>query len=147
MPHSGTAINTSDFDSEDSGFESQWGNYYIIWSQSSCGSSFPLLTGRLWVRTPLGPQKSVGRSDWEQNYQNANEVLVEGYLISNQRVAGSNPVIRQIVVFIIFRYSYKKHSEDAKNKISESKKKNMGKGQNNSQYGTCWITNDIENKK
>jgi len=27
------------------------------------------------------------------------------------------------------------------------KKKNMGKGQNNSQYGTCWITNDIENKK
>jgi hypothetical protein len=31
--------------------------------------------------------------------------------------------------------------------MSESKKKNMGKGQNNSQYGTCWITNDIENKK
>lgn len=40
----------------------------------------------------------------------------------------------------------KKHSDDTKQKISESKK-GTGKGYNNSQYGTCWITNGTENKK
>ena len=38
----------------------------------------------------------------------------------------------------------KKHSEESKKKMSESSK---GKGINNSQFGTCWITNEKENKK
>jgi hypothetical protein len=39
-----------------------------------------------------------------------------------------------------------KHSEQTKEKMSNAKK---GKGiaQTNSQYGTCWITNEIESKK
>jgi hypothetical protein len=40
----------------------------------------------------------------------------------------------------------KKHKESSKKLIGEKSSINQ-KGKNNSQYGTCWITNDIENKK
>lgn len=40
----------------------------------------------------------------------------------------------------------KSHSEDSKQKISESRK-GIGSGSTNSQYGTCWITKDGLNKK
>jgi len=43
-------------------------------------------------------------------------------------------------------FTGRKHSEESKQKISETKK-GKGKGTNNSQYGSCWITNDIESKK
>ena len=38
------------------------------------------------------------------------------------------------------------HSEETKKLMSESSK-GTGIGETNSQYGTCWITNDIEDKK
>ena len=40
----------------------------------------------------------------------------------------------------------KKHSDESKTLISE-KMKGIGVGENNSQYGTCWITKDGTNKK
>lgn len=40
----------------------------------------------------------------------------------------------------------KTHSKETKKKMSESKKGKVN-GNKNSQYGTMWITNDIENKK
>jgi hypothetical protein len=40
----------------------------------------------------------------------------------------------------------KKHSDETKQKMSEAKK-GFGIGENNSQYGTCWITKDGTNKK
>jgi len=40
----------------------------------------------------------------------------------------------------------KTHKEETKQKISKSKKE-TGVGEDNSQFGTCWITNGIENKK
>lgn len=43
-------------------------------------------------------------------------------------------------------FTGKKHSEEAKKKMSESSKE-RGKGKSNSQSGTCWITNEVENKK
>jgi hypothetical protein len=50
----------------------------------------------------------------------------------------------------IFKYvdywTGRKHREDTKNKIGEKNSKNQ-KGIKNSQYGTMWITNGIENKK
>ncbi len=38
------------------------------------------------------------------------------------------------------------HTDEIKKQISETKK-GTGTGETNSQYGTCWITNGIENKK
>ena len=40
----------------------------------------------------------------------------------------------------------KNHSNESKNKTSETMK-GYGSGSTNSQYGTCWITKDGENKK
>lgn len=43
-------------------------------------------------------------------------------------------------------FTGKKHSEETKKKISD-KAKGRTKGEDNSQYGTCWITKDGLNKK
>lgn len=43
-------------------------------------------------------------------------------------------------------WSGKKHSNESKDKIAKSKA-GQGAGETNSQYGTCWITKDGENKK
>lgn len=40
----------------------------------------------------------------------------------------------------------RKHTDESKKKMSESSK-GIGKGNKNSQYGTCWITKDNINKK
>jgi hypothetical protein len=40
----------------------------------------------------------------------------------------------------------KKHKESSKKLIGQKNSKNQ-KGEKNSQYGTCWITNEFENKK
>jgi len=47
---------------------------------------------------------------------------------------------------INYDWNGKTHSDDAKQKMSETKK-GTGVGETNSQYGTCWITKDGLNKK
>jgi hypothetical protein len=46
----------------------------------------------------------------------------------------------------IYNWTGKKHSEETKKKMSNSSKGAV-RGEKNSQYGTCWITKDKENKK
>ena len=43
-------------------------------------------------------------------------------------------------------FSGKSHTEESKRLMSESSK-NRGLAEENSQFGTCWITNGTENKK
>lgn len=43
-------------------------------------------------------------------------------------------------------FTGKKHTEETKQRMSKSKK-GQGKGSKNSQYGTCWMTKDSENRK
>ncbi len=45
-----------------------------------------------------------------------------------------------------FDWNGRKHSEETK-EILKEKKKGTGMKESNSQYGTCWITNGVENKK
>lgn len=46
----------------------------------------------------------------------------------------------------VLNWSGKSHTEETKKKISKTNSIKQ-KGSNNSQYGKCWITNDIENQK
>ena len=47
-----------------------------------------------------------------------------------------------------FMWKNRKHSEETKLKMKKSKQENHPKlGEKNSQYGTCWIHNNKENKK
>jgi len=48
--------------------------------------------------------------------------------------------------FIPYNWSGRKHTEETITKMQESKK-GQGIGDKNSQYGKCWITNEIESKK
>ena len=51
-------------------------------------------------------------------------------------------------MFEVNGFEGKSHTEETKRKISEATKGvSKGKGETNSQYGTCWITKDGENKK
>lgn len=57
-------------------------------------------------------------------------------------------ILNGVVTPINERYNWngKNHSEESKQLMSETSK-GMGKGEANSQYGTCWITKDGINKK
>lgn len=72
-------------------------------------------------------RSNFGKKTSERNYCRAN---------NNELGFQKNP----------FNWSGLTHSDATKKKISQSKKGN-GTKENNSQFGTCWITNGVENKK
>lgn len=71
--------------------------------------------------------------EWSKNYKKrVSDGLKKAYKNGNKKVCKS--------------FKDKKHTEDAKNKISLANK-NKGKGDKNSQFNTMWITNGKINKK
>jgi hypothetical protein len=77
------------------------------------------------------------------------------HILSNRmKEIWKTPVLReQLILSLKNRYrdlpgtfSGKRHSEASIEKMRQSKK-NQGKGIENSQYGTCWITDEYSNKK
>lgn len=65
-------------------------------------------------------------------------------------LAGNISKIKKVGIFDInfikYDWNGKQHTEETKNKISQSLK-NKGCGETNNSFGTCWIMNDIENKR
>jgi hypothetical protein len=73
--------------------------------------------------------------EWVENFKkNCSNALKKTY----------NEGIRKKTYF--YDWKNKKHSEDTKEKMKELMK-GKGIGNKNSQYGTCWITNGVVNKK
>jgi len=82
---------------------------------------------------------------------NFKSVIVTNYynsLTDDEKIKRSKKIIKahKLIGFDYANFKDKKHSEETKNLISEIKR-GTGKGKTNSQYGTCWITKDGENKK
>jgi group I intron endonuclease len=74
---------------------------------------------------------------WKNNdYRNKIIEVIRNTMINNHRLGKIK----------YDTFTGKKHTEISKRKMSDSKK-GRGIGENNSQFGTMWITNGIENKK
>jgi len=89
--------------------------------------------------------------EWKRNYSEKLSTSIKAVkekLTDKQREEIGKKVREGLkkVNFNHATFKGKKHSEKSKKKISESKK-GKDKGLNNSQYGTCWITNEKQNKK
>lgn len=65
---------------------------------------------------------------------------------SKNKKTMSDPEIKTRALVGFSKYRGTRHTEDTKKKIGSSNSVSQ-KGSSNSQYGTCWITNEKENKK
>lgn len=82
--------------------------------------------------------------------------LWEGILSNRVNVKDNNGNIYNVSIYderyisgkLKYIWTGRKHSDETINKIKETKQKlHLQAGEKNSQYGTCWIHNNTENKK
>jgi hypothetical protein len=99
-----------------------------------------------------GGSGGFSKEDWEKGQKVVSALLKERWKDSEYREKMIR--VRQEGIRRLHRegkvkydnFKGKKHTPETKEKMSQSHK-DKGKGSNNSQYGTCWITNEIESKK
>jgi hypothetical protein len=87
------------------------------------------------------------KSNRKQKFLKENEpgwIEKKGSKIREKLIEAYNDGKREKKYF--YDWSDKKHNDETKNKISNSKK-GAGMGSENSQFGTCWITKNGINKK
>ena len=77
-----------------------------------------------------------------------NDLVFRENISKNRSKLSKQAICDGTIISINDRYNWvgKKHSEESKNKMSESSK-GFNIGENNSQYGTCWVTKEGINKK
>ena len=82
--------------------------------------------------------------DGEESYHSTSKLLLD----ENFRIKFSEKIRKGLKNSNFNNKTFlgRKHTEESKRKISEANKISL-KGEKNSQYGTMWITNGIDNKK
>ena len=103
--------------------------------------------GRFYSKEHQKKCSEAGNKAFKERYENDLE-LREKFKEHISKISKNNwndEKLRERMIKNIDR-SGKKHSDETKQKMSESSK-GQGSGSSNSQYGKCWITNEVDNKK
>jgi len=113
------------------------------------GELVPILTGKVIVFDSNGIGSRVFKTDprylsGELIHSTTGTVLVKDENNIITRISINDP--RYLSGKLIPIWTDRKHSIETKNKIG-IKNSNKQKGEKNSQFGTCWVTNGVENKK
>ena len=111
--------------------------------------------------------KSGGSGGWSEEVREKAKIAAKSYMedkwaipeyrekmlkirydpaISKSRNERTSETLKQHFENTPGTFKGRKHKLETIQKMKESQK-NKGKGSNNSQYGTCWITNEIQNIK
>lgn len=85
----------------------------------------------------------LGASKWLKDKYKTDEIFKN--LMAESRVKNMKNY-HKLGIHNYNTFGGKKHTEETIKKIKNSKR-GQGKGETNSQYGKCWITNENENKK
>jgi len=120
-----------------------------------------LLTEKLCMNLKLGGEGGIINEEHHLKMRNGasniNRILMKEFWSDPEKKKKRSENISKIILSLdedkknrmkngAISWIGKKHTDETKKKMSDSSK-GKGVGEDNSQYGTCWITNGVENKK
>ena len=115
------------------------------------GTGWPIYKGHVTVKDIYGNILSITKEEFNENKDKyiaiqKNMIVVKDKNNNYYNVSLDDP--RYISGNLVPLWKGYKHSNESKNKISQTQKLKQNQcGQKNSQYGTCWIHIDKNNKK
>jgi len=98
--------------------------------------------GRIWNEEHMKAFSKAGNEAFRKKLKDDGEFREK----FSSSVSESNTNLKRGFLKSPLDWTGRLHSEETKSKMKESKS-GTGKGDKNSQFGTCWITNGSENKK